>query len=70
MRQSYLQLRHFFENSAIPTVMEHYGLDNDRDIREILKWQYLDKAREGDTSALLGRLLQVSCEHTETCPCP
>jgi hypothetical protein len=60
VRQNYLQLRHFFENSAIPTVMEHYGFDKDRNIREILKWQYLDKAREGDTTALLGKLLQVS----------
>ena len=28
--------------------MEQYGLHSDRNIREILKWQYLDKAREGD----------------------
>jgi hypothetical protein len=59
-----VQLGHFFENSAIPTVMEQYGFQRDRGIREILKWQYLDKAKEGDTSALLGQLVQVSWKNT------
>jgi hypothetical protein len=40
--------------------MEHYGFDKESNILQILKWQYLDKAREGDSSALLGKLLQVS----------
>jgi hypothetical protein len=60
VKQSYLQLLHFFENSAIPSVMEHYGFDKQRDIREILRWQYPDKAREGDTISLLVKLLDVS----------
>lgn len=57
VRQSYLQLLHFFENSAIPSVMEHYGFDKEREILEILKWQYPAKAREGDANSLLGKLL-------------
>ena len=44
--------------------MEHYGFNKDSIIQEIMKWQYLDKAREGDTSALLGQLLQVSWKRT------
>ena len=44
--------------------MEQYGFHRDRNIREILKWQYVDKAREGDTSALLGQLLQVRWKNT------
>jgi hypothetical protein len=40
--------------------MEHYGFAKEKQIREILKWQYSDKAREGDTSALLVKLLEVS----------
>jgi hypothetical protein len=60
VKQSYLQLLHFFEISAIPSVMEHYGLDNERQIMEILKWQYPERAREGDANSLLGKLLHVS----------
>jgi hypothetical protein len=59
MQQSYLQLRHFFDNSAIPTVMEHYGVAKEKQIVEVLKWQYPDRAREGDTNALLVKLLEV-----------
>jgi hypothetical protein len=44
--------------------MEQYRFHKDMDIREILKWQYLDKAKEGDTSALLGQLLQVRWQNT------
>jgi hypothetical protein len=44
--------------------MEQYGFHRDRKMWEILKWQYLDKAREGDTSALLGQLVQVSWQNT------
>ncbi|PSN45889.1 Neuroligin-4 [Blattella germanica] len=58
VRQSYLQLRHYFENSAIPAVMEHYGFHNAPQIREILKWQYPDKARDGVVGALLLKLLE------------
>ncbi|KAJ9587702.1 hypothetical protein L9F63_018853, partial [Diploptera punctata] len=58
LRQSYLQLRHFFENTAIPEVMEHYGLRKAPQIREILKWQYPDKARDGVATALLAKLLE------------
>jgi hypothetical protein len=60
VKQSYLQLLHFFENSAIPSVMEHYGFGKDREILEILKWQYPDRVREGDANSLLGKLLDVS----------
>ncbi|PNF29227.1 hypothetical protein B7P43_G10772 [Cryptotermes secundus] len=57
VKQSYVQLLHFFENSAIPSVMEHYGFDKEREVLEILKWQYPGKAREGDANSLLGKLL-------------
>jgi hypothetical protein len=60
VKQSYLQLLHFFKNSAIPSVMEHYGFDKESEILEILRWQYPDKAGEGDASSLLGKLLEVS----------
>jgi hypothetical protein len=60
VKQSYLQLLHFFKNSAIPSVMEHYGFDKQREILEILTWQYPDKAAEGDSSSLLRKLLDVS----------
>jgi hypothetical protein len=55
-----MQLRHFFENSAIPTVMEHYRFAKEKHIREILKWQYAERAREGQANALLVKLLEVS----------
>ncbi|KDR10633.1 acetylcholinesterase-like [Zootermopsis nevadensis] len=38
--------------------MEHYRFAKERRIQEILKWQYSDKAREGDTNALLVKLLE------------
>jgi hypothetical protein len=66
VKQSYLQLLHFFENSAIPGVMEHYGFDKQKEILEILKWQYPGKAREGDANSLLGKLLDVSKRNTST----
>ena len=59
IRQSYLQLRHFFENSAIPAMLEQYGLGKEPQMREILRWQYPDKARDGSASSLLTALLQV-----------
>jgi hypothetical protein len=40
--------------------MEHYGFDKEKEILEILKWQYPEKAREGDAISLLGKLLDVS----------
>ncbi|XP_069687014.1 carboxylesterase 5A [Periplaneta americana] len=58
VRQSYLQLRHFFEHSAIPGVMEHYGFGKTEQIREILKWRYPEKAGENSASALLLKLLE------------
>jgi hypothetical protein len=40
--------------------MEHYRFAKEKHTREILKWQYLDKATEGDANGLLVKLLEVS----------
>nr|CAD7579002.1 unnamed protein product [Timema californicum] len=60
IRQSYQELRSFFENSAIPNILEHYDFikSNSEGIREIIKWQYVNQVQEGDTNGLLLNLLK------------
>ncbi|XP_068085152.1 acylcarnitine hydrolase [Anabrus simplex] len=61
VRQGYSHLRQFLETSAIPHIMERYGFNKEKrnEIREIIKWQYLERAREGDTGALLTQILEL-----------
>nr|CAD7201584.1 unnamed protein product [Timema douglasi] len=60
IRQSYQELRSFFENSAIPNILEHYDFikRNSEGIREIIKWQYVNQVQEGDTNGMSNRAIK------------
>nr|CAD7416682.1 unnamed protein product [Timema cristinae] len=66
IRQGYQELRSFFENSAIPNILEHYGFikSSSEGIREIIKWQYVNQVQEGDTNGLLLNLLKTNITQT------
>lgn len=64
-RQGYHQLRHYVDYTAIPNVMASHKLSsspNTKQIREIIKWEYVNRAKEGDSWGLLKQLLLLYSE--------
>ncbi|XP_054266142.1 carboxylesterase 4A [Macrosteles quadrilineatus] len=57
--QGYSQLLQLFSNSVLPMVMSRYGFHSQQsraEILSILRWQYIDPVRPGDTAGLIAML--------------
>ncbi|KAG8281059.1 hypothetical protein J6590_066718 [Homalodisca vitripennis] len=59
LAQGYSQLLKLFTSSILPMVMSRYGFHNHNskaEIAAILKWQYIDSVKPGDTQGLISQL--------------
>ncbi|KAK9507925.1 hypothetical protein O3M35_007685 [Rhynocoris fuscipes] len=59
-QHGYSQLKHLFQTSIIPSVINKYNLTNSpnlQEIKTILNWYYIDQIKEGDIMILITKLI-------------